>query len=159
MHFTIPHRRYALIMGALFIIIWVLLAIHPNDRQDWGAGKSGWRLLPWWCWRRRLETCPCRRISYTLILVFLCLHEVGAIIRMPRSHMIAGVPRFSGGHGIPSWAGSETISIGLVHFCYGLLLAYPIREVFYRVADVRGFWGYFFHSMSPCRLLCFVELC
>jgi putative membrane protein len=31
----------------------------------------------------------------------------------------------------------------VVHFCYGLLLAYPIREVFLRVADVRGFWGYF----------------
>ena len=31
----------------------------------------------------------------------------------------------------------------LVHFSYGLLLAYPIREVFLRVADVRGFWGYF----------------
>ena len=27
---------------------------------------------------------------------------------------------------------------------YGLLLAYPIREVFLRVAEVRGFWGYFF---------------
>src|SRR6185369_944891 len=31
----------------------------------------------------------------------------------------------------------------VVHFCYGLLLAYPIREVFLRVADVKGFWGYF----------------
>lgn len=31
----------------------------------------------------------------------------------------------------------------LVHFSYGLLLAYPIREVFLRVANVRGFWGYF----------------
>jgi putative membrane protein len=30
-----------------------------------------------------------------------------------------------------------------VHFLYGLLLAYPVREVFLRVADVRGFWGYF----------------
>jgi putative membrane protein len=30
-----------------------------------------------------------------------------------------------------------------VHFLYGLLLAYPIREVFLRVAAVRGFWGYF----------------
>jgi putative membrane protein len=29
-----------------------------------------------------------------------------------------------------------------VHFSYGLLLAYPIREIFLRVADVRGFWGY-----------------
>ena len=31
----------------------------------------------------------------------------------------------------------------VVHFAYGLLLAYPIREVFLRVANVRGFWGYF----------------
>jgi putative membrane protein len=31
----------------------------------------------------------------------------------------------------------------VVHFSYGLLLAYPIREVFLRVANVRGFWGYF----------------
>ena len=31
----------------------------------------------------------------------------------------------------------------LVHFLYGLLLAYPAREVFLRVADVRGFWGYY----------------
>ena len=31
----------------------------------------------------------------------------------------------------------------VVHFAYGLLLAYPIREIFLRVANVRGFWGYF----------------
>ena len=30
-----------------------------------------------------------------------------------------------------------------VHFSYGLLLAYPIREIFLRIANVRGFWGYF----------------
>ncbi len=31
----------------------------------------------------------------------------------------------------------------LVHFGYGLLLAYPIREMFLRIGNVRGFWGYF----------------
>src|SRR4029453_13759931 len=31
----------------------------------------------------------------------------------------------------------------LVHFSFGLLLAYPIREVFLRVAKVKGFWGYY----------------
>jgi len=30
----------------------------------------------------------------------------------------------------------------IVHFAYGFLLAYPLRELFLRVADVRGFWGY-----------------
>ena len=32
----------------------------------------------------------------------------------------------------------------LVHFSYGLLLAYPIRELYCRVANASGFWGYFF---------------
>jgi putative membrane protein len=31
----------------------------------------------------------------------------------------------------------------VIHFLYGFLLAYPIREIFLRVARVRGFWGYF----------------
>jgi putative membrane protein len=31
----------------------------------------------------------------------------------------------------------------LVHFCYGLLLAYPVREVFVRVTGMGGFLSYF----------------
>ena len=31
----------------------------------------------------------------------------------------------------------------LLHFLYGLLVAYPFREIFMRVARVRGFWAYF----------------
>ena len=31
----------------------------------------------------------------------------------------------------------------LVHFSFGFLLAYPIREVFIRIAKVKGFWGYY----------------
>jgi putative membrane protein len=31
----------------------------------------------------------------------------------------------------------------VIHFFYGVLLVYPIREVFLRIAGVRGFWGYF----------------
>lgn len=30
-----------------------------------------------------------------------------------------------------------------VHFSYGFLLAYPVREIFLRIAYVKGFWGYF----------------
>ena len=31
----------------------------------------------------------------------------------------------------------------IVHFFYAFLLAYPIRKLFFRVADAKGFWGYF----------------
>jgi putative membrane protein len=31
----------------------------------------------------------------------------------------------------------------IVHFSFGLLMAYPIREIFLRVAHTRGFWAYY----------------
>ena len=31
----------------------------------------------------------------------------------------------------------------LVHFSFGFLLAYPVREIFVRLAQVRGFWSYY----------------
>jgi putative membrane protein len=31
----------------------------------------------------------------------------------------------------------------LVHFSFGLLLAYPVRELFLRVTKVKGIWGYY----------------
>jgi putative membrane protein len=43
----------------------------------------------------------------------------------------------------PSLAGGRNMFDRLVHFSYGLLLAYPIREMFLRIGNVRGFWGYF----------------
>lgn len=43
-----------------------------------------------------------------------------------------------------SWLGFEGNHFDrLAHFSYGLLIAYPIREVFLRFVRVRGFWGYF----------------
>ena len=48
----------------------------------------------------------------------------------------------------------------LVHLSYGLLLAYPMREALLRVADVRGFWGYFLPldlTMSTSMLYELVE--
>jgi putative membrane protein len=32
----------------------------------------------------------------------------------------------------------------IVHFCYGLLMAYPLREVMLRVVKLKGFWAYAF---------------
>ncbi len=136
------HRGYATILGALFLVVFVILAFSPHDRQDWALEN----LLAVICivflvtTSRRL---PLSRISYTLIFVFLCLHEIGA------HYTYAEVPydRFFEalfGRSFNSLMGWERNQFDrLVHFSYGLLLAYPIREVFFRVAEVRGFWGYF----------------
>ncbi len=86
---------------------------------------------------------PLSRFSYSLIFLFLCLHETGAhwtYARVPYDEWwrsIFGVP-------LNSQFGFERNNFDrLVHFSYGFLLAYPIREVFLRIARVRGFWGYF----------------
>ena len=83
------------------------------------------------------------RVSYTLIFLFLCLHEIGA------HYTYAEVPydqwfKALTGVTLNSLLGWERNNFDrVVHFCYGLLLAYPVREIFLRVAAVRGFWGYF----------------
>jgi putative membrane protein len=138
----IPHRRYVAILAALFGVWWVVLAIHPKDRTDWllenALGVAAVVLLA--VFYRRLVF---SRLSYTLIFIFLCLHEVGA------HYTYAEVPydawfQNSFGRTFNSLVGWQRNNFDrVVHFLYGFLLAYPIREVFLRVANVRGFWGYF----------------
>ncbi len=81
------------------------------------------------------------RTSYLLIFAFLCLHTLGA------HYTYAEVPyddwwRALTGSSFNELVGWQRNNFDrVVHFFYGLLLAYPIREVFLRVAGVRGFWG------------------
>ncbi len=75
-------------------------------------------------------------LSYSLITLFMCLHVIGS------HYTYAEVPF---GETLRDWLGAErNMYDRLVHLCYGLLLAYPIREVLIRIARLRGFWGYFF---------------
>ena len=86
---------------------------------------------------------PLSRISYTTIFVFFCLHAIGAhytYAEVPYDECVALADRPSLNE-VFGWERNNFDRV--VHFSYGLLLAYPIREVFLRVANVRGFWGYF----------------
>lgn len=86
---------------------------------------------------------PLSRIYYTLIFIFLLLHEIGShytYALVPYDDWFKNIT----GSTLNSILGFERNHFDrLVHFCYGLLLAYPIREIFIRVADVKGFWSYF----------------
>ncbi|CAB3927899.1 MULTISPECIES: DUF2238 domain-containing protein [Achromobacter] len=135
-------RRYLYTLGALFAVIWTALAIAPHDRADWALENAlvlafGAALL----FTRRWFVFS--RTSYTLIFLYLCLHAVGA------HYTYSLVPyddwwRALTGHSFNSMVGWERNNFDrVVHFSYGLLLAYPIREIFLRVVEVRGFWAYF----------------
>lgn len=138
----LSRKRYLWILAIAYLVIWAIAAINPNYRSDWllenalifvGVGIiiATYRPL------------PLSRVSYTLIFIFICLHTVGAhytYAEVPYDEWMKSltgttVSQLTGAH--------RNYYDRLVHFCYGLLLAYPIREVFLRVANVKGFWGYF----------------
>jgi putative membrane protein len=138
----ISHRAYLAVLGALFGALWIALAIEPSHRDDWMLENALVAVLVIAIaasHRRFLLS----RVSYTLIFLFLCLHEVGAHYTYSEVPYDAWVRALTG-HSLNEAMGWERNHFDrLAHFLYGLLMAYPLREFFLRVADVRGFWGYF----------------
>ncbi|MDH3279822.1 MAG: DUF2238 domain-containing protein [Gammaproteobacteria bacterium] len=123
-------------------MVWIALAIDPINRADWALENAlplAFVVLIAVSYRWLLLS----RISYTLIFLFLCLHTLGA------HYTYAQVPYDDWIRALSGWSLNEAMGWErnhfdrFVHFSYGLLFAYPVREVFLRVANVRGFWGYF----------------
>ena len=113
---------------------WLLSAIAPVYRQDWMLENflvvvfAGFLIATY----RRF---PLSDVSYVLITAFLTLHSIGA------HYSYAQVP-------FGMWVQhlfhqTRNNYDRLVHFSFGLMLAYPVREVFLRVANARGFWAYY----------------
>ncbi len=138
----VVRHNYLLILAAVFAFEWAMLAIEPYDRADWALENA---LVAVFVLVLALtyRAFPLSDISYTLIFVFLLLHEIGA------HYTYAKVPYDDGfvflfGFSLNDALGFERNHFDrAIHFSYGLLLAYPVREVFIRIASVRGFWGYF----------------
>ncbi len=136
------HTRYVVILAVLFVLWFAIWAVGPVDRHDWLLENVLVAvLLPLLLWG--YHRFPLSRVSYTLVFVFLCIHEIGAhytYALVPYDAWLSAV--FGGGlNDLFGWERNHFDR--MVHFSYGLLLAYPIREVFCRVASARGFWGYF----------------
>lgn len=138
----IPHKSYFLVLLLFFVPVAIWAAINPIDRADW-ALENVLVLAFLVILVTTIGKFPLSRVSYTLIFLFLFLHEIGS------HYTYALVPydewfNALAGRTFNSILGFERNHFDrLVHFCYGLLLAYPIREVFIRIADVKGFWSYF----------------
>ncbi len=128
-------------LGALFAIEFVVLSIEPVSRSTWllenllvvallGLLAATYRSF-------RLS-----RISYTLIFAFLVLHELGAHYTYSLVPYDDWCRRFLGFSPDRVFGFGRNHYDRTMHFSYGLLFAYPIREMFLRIVDVRGFWGY-----------------
>jgi len=132
-----PARKFTrlhLLLLAIFLAAWTWAAIDPVYPDDWWLENVlvflGVPLIVGLGFYFRLSN-----LSYTLITVFMVLHVIGS------HYTYAEVPF---GDTLQRWFDSDrNLYDRLVHFCFGLLLAYPVREVFVRITRARGFWTYY----------------
>jgi putative membrane protein len=153
----VSHRRYFLVLTAVYAVFWAALAIDPHDRGDWALENVlvvVAAVLLFFSYKRVLLS----RVSYTLIFIFLGLHAIGAhwtYSLVPYDDAFHATT----GYSFDEWMGWQRNHYDrIVHLAYGLLLAYPIRELFLRVAEVKGFWGYFLPVVLTMAVSMFYEL-
>jgi len=138
----VSRHRWVALLAIAFAVVFAALAIDPVSRSDWlleNALVFGLIAGLAITYRRF----PFSRVSYTLIFVFLCLHEVGSHYTYSEVPYDAWIEKLTGTTLNARMGWERNHFDRAIHFSYGLLLTYPIREIFLRVARVRGFWGYF----------------
>ncbi|MGB3120285.1 MAG: DUF2238 domain-containing protein [Verrucomicrobiales bacterium] len=136
------HRLHVRVLSLGLILAILLSAWGCHFPQDWLLENvlvlAAIPVL--WAIYRKL---PFTRLSWTLVFLFYYLHELGA------HYTYSNVPYDAWwqslfGRSLNEMMGWERNHFDrLVHFLYGLLLAYPVREIFLSLARARGFWGYF----------------
>lgn len=154
---AIPHRRYALVLAGMLGLVVLVSAYGAHSMSTWLLENTPVALgvLSLWATYRLM---PLSRVSYTLIFLFYCLHETGA------HYTYAQVPYDAWWHSLTGNTLNYQLGFErnhfdrLVHFSYGLLIAYPIREIFIRLVSVRGFWGYFLPLDVTLSTSAFYEL-
>lgn len=123
-----------LVMVIWLLLLWLVTAIEPFNRRDWFLENllvffyGGLLTVTW----RRFRFSV---LSYLLFTVFMSLHLVGAhytYAEVPFGFWLQDVLDLARNH-----------YDRLVHFAFGLLIAYPLREWLLRVTGVRRGWSYF----------------
>lgn len=126
-------KKYHMFLIGAFLLVWIWAAINPTFPHDWLLENYlVFIFVPIIFLVGRYFKLS--NVSYTLITLFLILHVIGS------HYTYAEVPF---GDTLQSiFGGSRNMYDRLVHFSCGLLLFYPMREVFMRLAKVKGFWSY-----------------
>jgi putative membrane protein len=127
--------RNRLLQGLLawLLLLWIVMAISPVDRRDWLLEN----LLVFFY--GALLVLTYRRFSfsntsYVLFSIFMSLHLVGAhytYSEVPFGYWLRDALDLSRNH-----------YDRIVHFSFGLLIAYPFRELLMRAAGVIRSWSY-----------------
>jgi putative membrane protein len=143
MNGQMSNKHYLAILTGIFLVEAAFVAIKPWYPQDWMLENILPVVFLAYLWGT-VNKLTMSKVSYTLIFIFLAFHEIGSHYTYAEVPYDAAFKSITGVsfNAMVGWERNNFDRI--VHFLYGLLLAYPIRELFFRLADARGFWGYFF---------------
>jgi putative membrane protein len=131
--------RVPLALLAVFLVWWALLAIAPSYRQDWLLENVlVFIVLPLLIWGYRHLRLS--NTSYSLIFVFLCLHELGAHYTYSEVPVSAWVKQLTGIELAAATGIERNHYDRFIHFSYGLLMLLPCVEIFQARARLVGMW-------------------
>jgi len=119
---------------AAIVVLLAVTAYHPDKVFDWALenGCVAIVLIGIFASYRRMAFSD---LSYLLMFVYLCIHEMGAHYKysdVPIGEWLKPILHTTRNH-------YDRIS----HFSFGLLLAYPMREIAMRKLRVTGNWLYY----------------
>ena len=134
---------------ACYVLFWIALAIHPIDRSDWFLENllvfvTASVLIP--TYRKFQLSNP----SYALILLFLALHAIGAhytYAKVPAGFWLMDLLHLKRNH-----------YDRVIHFAFGFLLLYPMRELFQRSAGAHETWAVWLAAATIAALSSFFEI-
>jgi putative membrane protein len=150
-------HHFNLTLAVVYALFWTALAVAPSDRETWLLENVlVFVAVPILALTYR--NLQLSRVSYTLLFMFFCLHAIGSHYTYSLVPYDAFFERFMGSafNEIAGWERNHYDRF--VHFCFGLMLAYPCREMFLRIANVRGFWGYYLPVMLTMSFSVLYEL-
>ena len=147
----IPFRDNRLLQGLVLWlgIFWIVTALGPLDRRDWFLENLlvfTYAAVLILSYRKFTFS----NLSYGLFTVFLSLHLVGAHFtysEVPFGYWLQQALDLSRNH-----------YDRIVHFAYGLLIAYPFREILLRAARVSIHWSYFLSVTAVLAFSAFFEI-
>lgn len=134
---------------AAFIGFWFVLAIRPHDRVVW-ATENALTVASVIALAATYPDWPLSALSYSLIAVFLALHTVGGHYTYARVPYVAFVKAVFALNLDERARWRRNHYDRLVHFAYGLLIAYPLYELLERYAQPAAAWSY---VLSPALIM------
>jgi putative membrane protein len=145
----LARNRFLQVLLTVYGAVWIVLAIAPSYRSDWLLEN-----LLVFAFAAALAATHRRfvfsNLSWLLIALFLALHAVGAhstYSETPIGFWLQDVFGWSRNH-----------YDRVVHFAFGALLTYPMREIALRSLRPRPLWGWLLPFLAALSASCAYEL-